>query len=125
MERSWSSTGAIHAFQGRTVENVIAAMEATHPHLTTQKKLGEEMGPAKDSAELVTDDRDALRQQLEVANGERIAALKVVGPGREHSPARDKDMDRGAGRIGERLAVETPISSVERGLSREAPELEL
>ena len=30
---------AAHAFQGRTVDTVIAAMEVNHPHLTIQKTL--------------------------------------------------------------------------------------
>ena len=35
VDRAWAST--VHAFQGRTVDTVIAAMEANHPHLTTHK----------------------------------------------------------------------------------------
>ena len=35
LDHAWAST--VHAFQGRTVDNVIAAMEARLPHLTTQK----------------------------------------------------------------------------------------
>ena len=35
LDHAWAST--VHAFQGRTVDNVIAAMEAKHPNLTTQK----------------------------------------------------------------------------------------
>ena len=35
IDRAWAST--VHAFQGRTVDTVIAAMEANPPHLTTQK----------------------------------------------------------------------------------------
>ena len=37
LDRAWAST--VHAFQGRTVDAVIAAMEANHPHLTTQKSV--------------------------------------------------------------------------------------
>ena len=37
LDRAWAST--VHAFQGRTVDNVIAVMEAGHPHLTTQKSF--------------------------------------------------------------------------------------
>ena len=37
VDRAWAST--VHAFQRRTVDTVIAAMEANHPHLTTQKTL--------------------------------------------------------------------------------------
>ena len=76
VDRAWAST--VHAFQGRTVDTVIAAMEANHPHLTTQKTLYVEISRARDRAELVTDDRDALRERLEAATGERVAALEAV-----------------------------------------------
>ena len=32
IDRAWAST--VHAFQGRTVDTVIAAIEANHPNLT-------------------------------------------------------------------------------------------
>ena len=76
VDRAWAST--VHAFQGRTVDTVIAAMEANHPHLTTQKTLYVEISRARDRAELVTDDRDALRERLEAATGERVAALEAI-----------------------------------------------
>ena len=78
IDRAWASTA--HAFQGRTVDTVIAAMEANHPHLTTQKTLYVEISRARDRAELVTDDRDALRERLEAVTGERISALESVEP---------------------------------------------
>jgi len=72
-----------------TIDTVIAAMEANHPHLTTQKSFYVESSRARDRAELVTDDREALKEQLEAATGERIAALEAVEPesakGREAS----------------------------------------
>ena len=37
IDRAWAST--VHAFQGRTVDTVIAAMEAKHPNLTNLKTL--------------------------------------------------------------------------------------
>ena len=77
LDHAWAST--VHAFQGRTVDNVIAAMEANHPHLTTQKSFYVEISRARDRAELVTDDRAALKEQLEAATGERIAALEGIG----------------------------------------------
>ena len=76
VDRAWAST--VHAFQGRTVDTVIAAMEANHPHLTTQKTLYVEISRARERAELVTDDRAALRERLETVTGERIAALEAV-----------------------------------------------
>ncbi len=77
LDHAWAST--VHAFQGRTVDNVIAAMEANHPHLTTQKSFYVEISRARDRAELVTDDRNALRERLEAVTGERVSALEGVG----------------------------------------------
>ena len=77
LDHAWAST--VHAFQGRTVDNVIAAMEATHPHLTTQKSFYVEISRARDRAELVTDDAKALKEQLEAVTGERISALEGIG----------------------------------------------
>ena len=99
VDRAWAST--VHAFQGRTVDTVIAAMEANHPHLTTQKSFYVEISRARDRAELVTDDKAALKEQLEAATGERIAALEAVEPnkakGREAGleAGRSADEERG------------------------------
>ena len=59
IDRAWAST--VHAFQGRTVDNVIAAIEANHPNLTNQKMLYVEISRARDRAELVTDDKAGLK----------------------------------------------------------------
>ena len=77
LDHAWAST--VHAFQGRTVDNVIAAMEARHPHLTTQKSFYVEISRARDRAELVTDDAAELKAQLQAVTGERIAALEGIG----------------------------------------------
>ncbi len=77
IDRAWAST--VHAFQGRTVDTVIAAMEANHPNLTTQKSFYVEISRARDRAELVTDDAKALREQLEAITGQRISALEGIG----------------------------------------------
>ena len=84
IDRAWAAT--VHAFQGRTVDNVIAAMEANHVKLTTQKSFYVEISRARDRAELVTDDRNALRETLEAVTGERIAALEAVEPGEGEGP---------------------------------------
>ena len=86
VDRAWAST--VHAFQGRTVDTVIAAMEANHPHLTTQKSFYVEISRARDRAELVTDDRGALKEQLEAATGERIAALEASSRTRRRGVSR-------------------------------------
>ena len=85
LDHAWASTA--HAFQGRTVDNAIAAIEANHPHLTTQKGFYVEISRARDRAELVTDDAEALKERLEAVTGERISALEGIGetvrPGHE------------------------------------------
>ena len=87
IDRAWAST--VHAFQGRTVDTVIAAMEANHPHLTTQQTLYVEISRARDRAELVTDDRNGLRERLEAVTGERIAALELIGAEKSREVGRD------------------------------------
>ena len=89
LDHAWAST--VHAFQGRTVENVIAAMEANHPHLTTQKSFYVEISRARDRAELVTDDAIRLRERLEATTGKRISALEAIEPAVREAPARVAD----------------------------------
>ena len=90
LDHAWAST--VHAFQGRTVDNVIAAMEAGHPHLTTQKSFYVEISRARDRAELVTDDAARLKEQLEHATGERVSALEAIG---ENASQASKEVQRG------------------------------
>ena len=89
--------------------------------LTTQKTLYVEISRARERSELVTDDRDGLRERLEAATGERIAALEAVREERERSPAPDKDMDREAARIGE--ALDNALPSLDHEMSCEGPGL--
>ena len=60
------------------MDNVIAAMEASHPHLTTQRTFYVAISRARDHAELVTDDAARLSQHLEKATGEHVTALDAV-----------------------------------------------
>ena len=92
LDHAWAST--VHAFQGRTVDNVIAAMEARHPHLTTQKSFYVEISRARDRAELVTDDAAELRAQLQAVTGERIAALEGIGEMARQAPGKDVEAGR-------------------------------
>ena len=124
IDRAWCAT--VHAFQGRTVDNVIAAMEANHPALTTQKSLYVEISRARDRAELVTDDAQALKERLEAVTGERLSALEGIGEdvrprreaGREAGPEA-KEHERG------RSAPSSPDGDVGREApQRKAPEPE-
>ncbi|MDE0333075.1 MAG: conjugative relaxase [Nitrospinae bacterium] len=88
LDRAWAST--VHAFQGRTVDNVIAAMEANHPQLTTAKAFYVEISRARDRAELVTDDAQALKERLETVTGERTSALEGIGESVRPEPGLDE-----------------------------------
>ena len=119
IDRAWAST--VHAFQGRTVDRVIAAMEADHPHLTTQKTFYVEISRARRHAELVTDDRNALRERLEAATGERIAALEAVTPALPDGPATDAKAKDNAARAS--LERDTgPVRRRKQERSAPAPE---
>ena len=96
LDHAWAST--VHAFQGRTVDNVIAAMEARHPHLTTQKSFYVAISRARDRAELVTDDAAELRAQLQAVTGERIAALEGIGELAREGAGNDADGARSHGK---------------------------
>ncbi|MXW92466.1 MAG: conjugative relaxase [Rhodospirillaceae bacterium] len=118
LDHAWAST--VHAFQGRTVDNVIAAMEATHPHLTTQKSFYVEISRARDRAELVTDDAKALREQLEAVTGERISALEGIGEKSSEAALGNADKRTDKGRETERGTDRSPAkeragSGLERG----------
>ena len=103
IDRAWAST--VHAFQGRTVDNVIAAIEANHPNLTNRKMLYVEISRARDRAELVTDDKAALREQIQALTGERIAALEaLLGDGKAKSPEAGKAGGMDAGIAEERTS---------------------
>ena len=102
LDHAWAST--VHAFQGRTVDNVIAAMEARHKHLTTQKSFYVEISRARDRAELVTDDAAELRAQLQAVTGEGIAALEGIGEMKREAQEKAADGARTAARQPERGA---------------------
>jgi len=95
------------------VDNVIAVMEANHPHLTTQKSFYVEISRARDRAELVTDDAKALREHLETATGERVSALEGIGI------ERDKTLEpEGSGEKSRGTGLESPAG--EPGMRRES-----
>ena len=100
LDHAWAST--VHAFQGRTVDNVIAAMQANHPHLTTQKSFYVEISRARDRAELVTDDAKALRERLETATGERVSALEGIGEAAWDALVKETGAESKEGRTTER-----------------------
>ena len=118
LDHAWAAT--VHGFQGRTVDNVIAVMEAGHPHLTTRKTFYVEISRARHGAEIVTDDARALRERLEAVTGERIAALEAVESALDKPAAKEGARDRGTA-IGTEGAHAPPDSDPGRDHAREAP----
>ena len=135
IDHAWAST--VHAFQGRTVDNVIAVMEANHPHLTTQKSFYVEISRARHRAELVTDDAKALCDRLEAATGERVSALEGVAAAaelakkkeqarqameREGAARREREVGRDVpAREPAGLRTSAPARSKDRAIGPEAP----
>ena len=76
LDHAWAST--VHAFQGRTVDNVIAAMEARHPHLTTQKSFYVEISRARPRR---ARDRRRRRTQGPAPGRDRRADCSARGDG--------------------------------------------
>ena len=111
LDHAWAST--VHAFQGRTVDNVIAVMEARHPKLSTQKSFYVEISRARHGAELVTDDAKALRETLEAATGERVSALEGIGAA-ERALAREKALAEEKARGGKKERGRGPEAMPER-----------
>ena len=55
---------------------------------------------ARDRAELVTDDKAGLKEQLEALSGERIAALEALGEDRGRASETSAGKDLGSARDG-------------------------
>ena len=124
LDHAWAST--VHSFQGRTVDNVIAAMEANHPRLTTAKSFYVEISRARDRAELVTDDAKALKDRLESVTGERISALEGIGEAVQPGHERDgKALPEPERQSPEQSTPASPERDIEPAMSRDqAPEPE-
>ena len=76
-------------------------IEANHPNLTNQEMLDVEISRARDRAELVSDDKAGLKEQLEersarIVQGHRRRGPGVMlePPGTGRSRARDARMSR-------------------------------
>lgn len=75
----YAFNATVHAFQGRTVDNVIAILDSTHAELTNQKTFYVEVSRARDRAIILTDDREQLAQTLVENTGEARSALQGIG----------------------------------------------
>ena len=117
LDRAWAAT--VHAFQGRTVDKIIAAMPADNSRLTTQQAFYVAISRARDRAELVTDDAWKLADQLQKATGERVAALDGVALQAAHETVFGVG-DRAERERGHALHAPEAMEQ-ERGADREAP----
>jgi conjugative relaxase-like TrwC/TraI family protein len=74
----YAFNSTVHAFQGRTVENVIAILDSTHQELTNQKTFYVEISRARESATLITDDLTRLADTLDFNTGEQMTGLESI-----------------------------------------------
>ncbi len=134
IDRAFAAT--VHAFQGRTVDRILAAMPAKNPNLVNQRAFYVAISRARDAARLVTDDAWKLADRLERATGERLAALDATAKqaawetvfGREagHDGADDQltrasdAMDRGYGLDGGGQRGHEPEHDSSPGRDRDA-----
>ena len=77
IDHAWSST--VHGAQGSTADGVIAVLDSGHGALTDQSTFYVEISRARDSAVVLTDNREQLVEMLEAHTGERATALEAVG----------------------------------------------
>ncbi len=80
-----ASAATVHAFQGRTVDRILAAMPAENPNLVNQRAFYVTISRARDAAQLVTDDAHRLADRLE-----RAAYEALFG----RDPANERDANR-------------------------------
>ncbi len=92
IDRAFAAT--VHAFQGRTVDRILAAMPAENPNLVNQRAFYVAISRARDAAQLVTDDAHRLADKLERATGERLAALDATAQRAAYETVFGQDRDR-------------------------------
>ncbi len=77
LDHAWSTT--VHGAQGSTADGVIAVLDSGHGALTDQSTFYVEISRARESAVVLTDNREQLVEVLEAHTGERATALEAVG----------------------------------------------
>ena len=99
LDRAFAAT--VHAFQGRTVDRIVAAMPTGNPNLTNQQAFYVAISRARDRADLITDDAHKLADQLERATGERVSALDATARQAAHEAVfgREPSLDRDGIRV--------------------------
>ncbi len=134
VEKQSYRAATVHAFQGRTVDRILATMPAENPRPVNQCAFYVAISRARDPARLVTDGAWKLADRLERATGERLAALEATAKraaretvfGRETGRDGGGDpltrapdaMDRGHGLNGGRHRIERQADRDRAGKSR-------
>lgn len=138
----------VHAYQGRTVDRLIAAMDSRNANLTHQKSFYVALSRASHGVDILTDDRAQLQTTIAAETGEKIAALDLVQtlraagkttvpdvPARDHvrAPANPQippsrayligeraDRDFAQNRAAERSSIEAASKANSRSTARDA-----
>ena len=77
IDRAFAAT--VHAFQGRTVDRILAAMPAGNPKLTDQRAFYVAVSRARDTAMLVTDDAHKARGPTPAGDGRAAGCAQCDG----------------------------------------------
>ena len=77
LDHAYSST--VHAAQGMTCDRVIAVLDTDGGRPADQAMFYVELTRARDNVVLLTDDREALIEALEISPAEELSALRAIG----------------------------------------------
>ncbi len=113
IDRAFAAT--VHAFQGKTVDRILAAMPVGNPKLTDRRAFYVAISRARETAMLVTDDAHKLADQLQRATGERLAALDATAK----QAAWAAVFERGAGHDREANRLTRAPDAMDKGLEPE------
>ncbi|MDE0696024.1 MAG: hypothetical protein OXH76_09365 [Boseongicola sp.] len=96
VDRAFAAT--VHAFQGRTVDRIMAAMPAGNPRLTDLRAFYVAISRARDAAVLVTDDAHSAQARRPARAGDRGAARGARRDGQAGRPRGRVRVGPGSGR---------------------------
>ena len=123
MLHAWAST--VHAAQGMTRDRAIAVADAGHGHLGGLQGFYVQISRARDTAVVLTDDRESLAAALEADSGERLTALEALG---EDIALPEREEEEAARRAPLRVPAKRPEAPVlnprtqEETVSAEVPD---
>ena len=101
---AYAYASTVHGAQGQTRERVIAVLDSGHGLLSNQQTFYVQLSRARETAVVLTDNREQLVETLEANTGERLTALEAIGEAVEcKAPAKAEIVSEAAASFLERL----------------------